>query len=951
MKAQGINNRLVIVLSEHPVLGMLLTPYIVQPSLHSDELTLIEQAFHLSSDRVAKFNHGEQKAIEISRQYTERNLMLRFSKEQSPTQFLKKLQDKPSLWEKVKLYIDSNILKLLQLVRKESLAVYQKPNGTRVLYPHHQFELCRDAIKAHLIFGYGQQKLKYQLRCKYQGHSIDLTEDKPAIALTSLPTTLILGMRIFFFDDLPASLLMPFTRNKSIVIDHPNLEKYIENILLPIARFHRATVKGIVMKETEVACQPLLYFKETAQHHPTLHLAFRYNKEEFDKAEDNYSEKHFLPLHAEKEIEIDYFHRNATLENNRLELLLNNGLQVYSKDSYEFTINDSSENITQWMENHRSMIDANFTIISKRNGAIYCNDTIKVEQSCDKELDWFELHITVVVGGFSIPFQKFRNHILNGKREYLLPDGRFILLPEEWFTQYGGLFTALSENDAQLRLKPSQIGIVQAITMPATQPLSTCQQSPQYKVPRQLKATLRPYQDRGYQWYVNLYEQGYGGCLADDMGLGKTLQTLAFLQYVYQKSTKSHPLKASLIVMPVSLLHNWTHEIERFTTLSAFMMLSHHRINHENIESRFGEHQLILASYGMVRNHADLLKQYPFECIILDESQNIKNSDSLTFRCVNELQSNHRFVLTGTPIENSLNDLWAQFHFIQPDVLGNEHAFTKQFVAAIDRGDEQMLNLLKQLIHPFILRRTKQEVTPELPPLTERIVYCPMLEAQQKIYDEEKHSLRNALLQIADENKYERFTILNGITRLRQMACHPQLVVDNPELTSGKMERIIEMFETLKSEGNKVLIFSSFVKHLELIAAEFKKRQWNYTWLTGKSTKRAKEIKAFTKSADVQAFFISLKAGGVGLNLVEAGYVFIVDPWWNPAAEAQAIARAHRIGQQKKVIAYRFITEGSIEEKILRLQDQKRKMAETFISDTDSVNQISNSEWMEILNG
>ena len=354
-------------------------------------------------------------------------------------------------------------------------------------------------------------------------------------------------------------------------------------------------------------------------------------------------------------------------------------------------------------------------------------------------------------------------------------------------------------------------------------------------------------------------------------------------------------------------------------------------------------------SYGMLRNHIELLQQYAFECVVLDESQNIKNSDSQTFRSVIRLKSKHRLILTGTPIENSLSDLWTQFHFLQPDLLGNEPAFNKLFGTPINNGDQRAQSILRQLIHPFILRRTKQEVTPELPPLTERVVYCPMSAEQQKVYDKEKNSLRHELLQMTDISSRERFTILNGITRLRQLACQPKLVLPDFTESSGKMERIIEMFETLQSEGHKVLIFSSFVKHLELIASEFQRRDWRYAWLTGASTNRHEEISLFSKSQETHAFFISLKAGGVGLNLVEAGYVFIIDPWWNPAAEAQAIARAHRIGQQKKVIAYRFIPTASIEEKIIRLQDQKRKMASRLIVENNLNTTVSDKEWIELL--
>ena len=256
---------------------------------------------------------------------------------------------------------------------------------------------------------------------------------------------------------------------------------------------------------------------------------------------------------------------------------------------------------------------------------------------------------------------------------------------------------------------------------------------------------------------------------------------------------------------------------------------------------------------------------------------------------------------------------------------------------------------LRQLISPFILRRSKQEVAPELPSLTEEVIYCDMAKKQNELYQHEKNSLRNILLEQTVEKGQQPLIVLNGILRLRQLACHPQMILPGFIGESGKLNLIIETFETLRSEGHKVLIFSSFVKHLELVADEFRKRQWDYALLTGSSTNRPEEIARFSRDPRIQAFLISLKAGGVGLNLTQADYVFIIDPWWNPAAEAQAIARAHRIGQDKQVIAYRFITQGSIEEKIIQLQEEKRKLAETFITETDQLPTLTNQEWAGLL--
>jgi len=510
---------------------------------------------------------------------------------------------------------------------------------------------------------------------------------------------------------------------------------------------------------------------------------------------------------------------------------------------------------------------------------------------------------------------------------------------------------------------------------------------------------------------VHLSKHRFGGCLADDMGLGKTLQTLSLLQYIYggdpeaapkrggqvlqggeaildeettqqhsspssedndngqlslfgeltekntlptiaKSSGKSKPAiarkPASLIVMPTSLLHNWRKEISKFTTLTVYEFTG--VSGKANFKPIFDRYNLILTSYGIMRNHIETLSQYRFEYVVMDESQHIKNSESRTFRAATLLRSDQRLILTGTPIENSLKDLWSQFHFLQPDLLGPESTFVKLFVNPIKQGNERIETKLQHLITPFILRRCKEEVAPELPALTQEIIYCEMMEKQKEAYEKEKNSLRNTLLQLkTGMEKPSNFTVLEGINRLRQLACHPRMVDKEFQGTSGKLQEVISTFETLRSEGHKVLIFSSYVKHLEIIAEVFEKNNWPYALLTGSSTNREEEIKRFTDTNKIQAFLISLKAGGVGLNLTQADYVFIIDPWWNPAAELQAISRAHRIGQNKQVFAYRFITEGSIEEKIIQLQEEKKELFDTFITDNNPLKTLDDKEWAKLL--
>lgn len=420
-----------------------------------------------------------------------------------------------------------------------------------------------------------------------------------------------------------------------------------------------------------------------------------------------------------------------------------------------------------------------------------------------------------------------------------------------------------------------------------------------------------------------------------------------------ESATEKETLPASLIVVPTSLLPNWIKEIRKFSSLSTYEYSGSGRLRSKGIKRIFNHYNVVITTYGVLRNDIELLEDYPFEYVILDESQTIKNPDSVTYQSVIRLNPKHRLVLTGTPIENSLKDLWAQFNFINPGMLGSAESFRNHFITPITKeGNARMEARLQQLIRPFFLRRTKVQVAPELPSLTEEVRYCEMSPEQEAIYKKEKNILRNTLMEIDNKEGLQKnsFVALQGMTRLRLMANHPRMLMPDYEFSSGKMEQILEAYEMLMSEGHKVLIFSSFVKYLHLLGEAFERNGWRYALLTGQTTDREKEIARFSNEKEINAFFISLKAGGVGLNLTEADYVFIIDPWWNPAAEMQAVSRAHRIGQTKQVMVYRFISSNTIEEKIARLQEKKSKLAGSFITSNNPLKTFNDKEWKEFIN-
>jgi non-specific serine/threonine protein kinase len=351
--------------------------------------------------------------------------------------------------------------------------------------------------------------------------------------------------------------------------------------------------------------------------------------------------------------------------------------------------------------------------------------------------------------------------------------------------------------------------------------------------------------------------------------------------------------------------------------------------------SKFGDYDIILTTYGTMLRDIEILRQYRFSYVILDESQAIKNPLAQSAKAARLLDAEHRLCMTGTPVENNTFELWSQFAFINPGLLGSMEYFKREFASPIEsKQDEKTANLLKRMIYPFILRRTKEQVAPELPPRTERIIFTDLEPAQRKIYNNTRDYYRAQLLGMIDEGGMDnaRMKILEGLLRLRQICIHPALVEPTYNKVAAKFEILMETLETLKAEGHKALVFSQFVQTLKLLEAEMKKLGLSYTYLDGKTKNRQERVDTFQNDPSISFFLISLKAGGVGLNLTAADYVLHLDPWWNPAVEMQAADRTHRIGQDKPVFIYKFIARETVEEKILELQTRKKELVEQLIS-------------------
>jgi len=570
----------------------------------------------------------------------------------------------------------------------------------------------------------------------------------------------------------------------------------------------------------------------------------------------------------------------------------------------------------------------------------------KVTTSIKSGLDWFDVGVQMSFGDISVSLSEIRKAIIKQQKYIKLDDGSLGLLPQEWLEKLNNYFRNSEIRKGVLKVSKLRFSIIDTLfeniddedilneLAEKKDKLKQLKGMKFVRIPKGIKAKLRPYQKEGLNWLVFLNEMKWGGILADDMGLGKTLQVLAFINKI---STKSK--SPSLIVVPTTLLFNWQKEIEKFSPeLKAFYYYGPDRKKDISI---FPAYDLIFTTYGTLTRDVEVLSSFKFNYVILDESQAIKNPGSQRFKSASLLKANNRIAMTGTPIENSTFDLFAQMSFVNPGLLGTIKSFKDNYSNAIDKdGDKTIASELQKIINPFVLRRTKEQVASELPPKTEDVVYCEMESEQRNIYNAFRNDYREKLLSKIEEDGLakSKFFVLEGLLKLRQICNSPALLNDE-DIDSNDSVKIRELlrFITEKTAGHKVLVFSQFVSMLHLIRAELKNNGIEYEYLDGKCSTKQREasVNNFQTKEKLRVFLISLKAGGTGLNLTAADYVFIVDPWWNPAVEEQAIDRCYRIGQNKNVFAYRMICKNSIEEKIAKLQSRKKLIAGNLIKVDD----------------
>ncbi len=945
----------------HEYLGLLFESFVIQ----LDEKGRLSLAYqNISSANAADFdsrmNKADYELIKLMDSMQPEVVVKPYMKKGNlrPKEYLNKIFD-PKTEDKT---VQELLFKNLEIKRSKILPLLI---GKRL------FEMAADnptwreiqvnAERATVVFHFekNEYNTQYYPRVKFKGQPLDW-QHKGGYLICKDPAWLIVDQQLYHFEKgIDGKKLQAFLTKSRIMVERKFEPEYYKKFVTNLITHFEVEAKGFDIHTEQGTPQALLTFNE---------LPGNIGEDLFGGESDRLNEDIIVFQLRYKYGNFDFGIMSADGENsgNSCRFEDKNGIYSFWKTVRTPQIEKKFETILkkkemvfvhgkfalpkskafEWLGNNEDYLKENNIKIEQRgslSGKTFHIGKAQITIEVNENIDWFDVKALIRFGVYLVPFAKIRKMIIQGKTEFELPNGEIAVIPASWFVNYSELFNFIEERSSEeLVLRKHHLAFARELQNGELillnlslklERLRNFETIDEYPIPGSFEGTLRPYQQAGYNWLRFLNDYQFGGCLADDMGLGKTVQALALLGYEMEEN----PGFTSLLVMPTSLIYNWELEARKFTPELKILVYS----GSQRLKDpwKFRGYDIVLTSYGIVRLDIDILKDFYFNYVILDESQAIKNPTSNIAVAVNKLKSKRRLILTGTPVENSTMDLWSQMNFVNPGLLGNQNLFKKQYLHPIEKeNNREKASRLNAMIKPFILRRLKSQVAKDLPEKLINVKYSDMTPEQEKVYEEVKTYYREKIigeLSMAGRGS-QQFTLLRGLTQLRQIANHPKLVRPDYTDNSGKLEEITYMLQETISENHKVLVFSQFVRHLAIVRAYLDENHIPYAYLDGSTKDRQTQVEKFQNDENIQVFLISLKAGGVGLNLTKAEYVFLLDPWWNPAVEAQAIDRAHRIGQENKVIIYKFITRGSVEEKIMALQDRKLALAGELISNEES---------------
>lgn len=970
-----MSEKLVItLLHEHKTLGIVIYPYVAQV-LNSISMQLLEPLTPECANNYPELVSEEiNKLISYADKYSEHALYKLFNKEKKHRlkEFIENIDDEKS--EKIlRPYIEKYQSKVLSLIKQTATPLFIKDSFDQTVSTACRVRVSETEYDPHFHFSKTEEGFQYSLQIKSENTPLAIYQSKASI-LCQHPCWIQINRELFHINGIEANKLRPFLKSLHINIPQSLEQNYFNGFIAETIRRFNTSADGFSIEYCRPKPQPILVLNQTLDFKLVFELMFNYmglrikaNDENLVHVKTDIQDNNFSAFKITRNLDNERQWKAKLTSEEFIED--KNGYFILPTDQYN-TQKEIYQTIN-WLNFNKEHLSAIGFKVDEQNlrNEYFTNDIDLVIETGEKT-DWFDVNIKVRFGEFFVPFSKLGNNLIEGNREYMLPDKRIAIIPEEWFARFRDLVEFGKVNqEGNFELPRFHFNLIEQISgVKQYDSTLLSGEDKHLSLPYGINAILRPYQQTGFNWMYKLQENGFGGILADDMGLGKTLQTITLIAKIREKessdqnntanrqpdlfNTPANTVKPILIVMPLSLLFNWEREIRRFAPLLQVRNLTNDTSWRNHGVPLFTD--IALISYGTMRNYADKLAKTEFRCLILDESQNIKNPTSKTYQAVIKLKSDFRLSISGTPIENRLTDLWAQFNFVNPGLLGNYSYFKREFASPIEKGDQsgRQERLLKQ-IQPFLLRRTKEMVAPDLPELTHQTIFCDMSQAQRSLYETEKSKIRNWVMDNVTKLGVKRSSIiiLKALHQLRLMANHPAL--SHPDYTedSGKSNIIFEYLSDIVQQGHKILIFSSYVRHLHLIEKHLKTQKIGYEKLTGSlnQKERMNAVARFQENANTSVFLISLKAGGTGLNLTAADYIFILDPWWNPAAEAQALNRAHRIGQDKKVFVYRFITRQTIEEKIQQLQEKKSELSRLVQGSDNPLHQLKTEELSTLL--
>ncbi|ANE51719.1 DEAD/DEAH box helicase [Flavisolibacter tropicus] len=789
-------------------------------------------------------------------------------------------------------------------------------------------------------FSVAQNNAHFEIECFVMPESVAFgLEDNEAAS----PLFFLYNHELFFWNSVEAaSVAAQFLPGGNMKVEEEAWPVTLNQIVLPLAKeykvdFDKSLIEEIKDGEPDVK----LYLQEKGDY-----LVFQpiFNYKGFDtKAKDR--DEMIIPLgnrlivvHRNKVAEQAFIHRLQTLHSNFVPFeegaaLALKGADVL-KNNWFFLFVDAMKDQKVPVYGFESLKNFRFNTAKPQTHIYISSNT-----------DWFDAKVDILFGDQKVSVAEVKKALANKQQFVQLNDGTLGILPDEWLKKYALLFRVGEGKSDKLKLSRYHLSVIDELYDNRNEEELTIELEEKYErirefdkikeipPPEHLEPILRPYQKAGFQWINYLHEVSWGGILADDMGLGKTIQALSYLYHYHDTYGQ---LKA-LVVCPTTLIYNWENEINKFAPGLSYHI--HHGPQRIRDHATLNKFDIIITTYGTLRSDIKTFVEMPLDYVVLDESQAIKNPASKVTKAAALLKAKHRLCLSGTPLQNNTFDIFAQMNFLNPGMLGTMEFFRQEFAIPIDKfGEKEQKEHLKKILYPFILRRTKEQVAKDLPEKTEMVLFCEMETEQRRIYDAYRNDFRARILGTIDEQGIQKsqLTILQGLMKLRQICDSPAILneTEKYENHSIKLEELArEINENIGD--HKALIFSQFLGMLALIREKLESSGVKYEYFDGSTSApdREKAIQNFQNDDETRVFLISLKAGGVGLNLTAADYVYIVDPWWNPAVEQQAIDRTHRIGQTKNIFAYRMICKDTIEDKIMQLQERKRLLAKELIAD------------------